>query len=104
MASQTVIGLGAAGLGFAVAWHDRDVYAAGLKGSSAVNPASYRSSLVRLGEIVLGVVVITAVAGVSPQWAGVMGVLLVILWLLWLMESVGGKKWVAGQTAKKGAK
>jgi hypothetical protein len=101
MASQQLVGIAAAGLGFAVVWHDRDVFGAALKGTTS--PGDLRPALTLLGEVALGVVVITAIAGVSPEWAGVMGMILLILWLLWLMESIGGKKWVTKQTAKKGA-
>jgi hypothetical protein len=86
MAAQALIGLAAVGLVVANEWKDRAMWAGAIASPSSTNPASFRSELVRLGEMVAGVVVITVIAGVNGQAAAVMGVLVLILWLLFLIH------------------
>lgn len=86
MPAQAVVGLAAVALVAADQWNERAVLLAPLKGQKAANPVAYTEQLKMLGLEVLGVLVITVVAGVNDTWASVAGVLILILWILFFIN------------------
>jgi hypothetical protein len=90
VAVQGLVGLAAVGLVAYDQWDNRAVLLAPVKGQT-VTSGSYGDELKTLGLEVLGVIVITVIAGVNDTWGATMGLLVLILWILALINK-GAKK------------